>query len=202
VRRFITLLAIIMVPQSLFGQDNSIINSIRDTYNQKAPFQSYSMDLSRTIGGRGEKESTLNFEFLDCHSMDCSEYGLDEIVGGLVLRKVITKSYIDLDQMYAEYLFNYKEELIFNYSKISSPSYYEQTGRECAEERYYYYRGSLIRILIKPCSVDQGEYFEPVSKDREFTPEEIKLAETLRLKGTKYKSLFDQLVVAETLDSR
>jgi len=201
-RIFFTLLSFILFPQLLFGQDNQIIDNIRDTYNQKAPFQSFSIDLSRTIGGRGEKESTLNFEFLDCHSLDCSEYGLDEIVRGMVLRKVITKSYIDLDQMYAEYLFNNEEEVIFNYSKISSPSYYEKTDRECAEERYYYYRGSLIRILIKPCPVDQGEYFEPITKDNEFTPEEIKLAKTLRLKGTKYQSLFHQLVVVESLDSR
>ncbi|MCZ6900215.1 MAG: hypothetical protein O7F74_08255, partial [Bacteroidetes bacterium] len=137
-RIFFTLLCIILFPQLHFGQDNPIINGIRDTYNQKAPFQFFSVDLSRTIGGRGEKESTLNFEFLDCHSLDCSEYGLDEIVRGMVLRKAIAKSYIDLDQMYTEYLFNNKEELIFIYSKIGSPRYYEQTGRECAEERYYF----------------------------------------------------------------
>ena len=58
------------------GQDPHGIKQIRALYNQKINFEHFEIDLARLIPGRGEREGNLTFLYLDCHTNDCSEFGI------------------------------------------------------------------------------------------------------------------------------
>jgi len=115
---------------------------------------------------------------------------------------VIAKIHIDLEDRTAEYLYNEYGQLIFCYLRISSPKYYEDTGRECGQERYYFHQQELIRLKIDPCPPTEGEHFEPLQKDAGITKSEEQAVLAVQRKAMEYKSLFDQITGIQTLESR
>ena len=98
--------------------------------------------------------------------MDCEVDGLNVAL----LRKVTRNKSVNTSSTRSEFLFNDNSEVVFYYRFISSEDYFYESGRECAEERYYISAGSAILVRITSCS--DYEFFDPIEYTQGF-PETI-----------------------------
>jgi len=182
---------------AIWAQQNEI-RQIRNLYYEELPFDTITVLSDKVIPGLGSQTLSMKYIYLDCQNNDCSEI-IGSDVSGVMLRKVMINKGVNTSSLASEYLFNNDGQIAFYYRKIGSEDYFYDTGRECAEERYYLSKEKPVQIKISPCK--EYEPFEEELLIAGFPKSHLDYLKTVIKNASLHLKSFASMKEAEQLDN-
>lgn len=182
------LICLLVVSHSAQSQQNDV-QSIRKLYYQNLQFDTINVISNKMIPGLGLQNMTVSYVYYDCKYLDCEE---SIHAAKPVLRKMILDRYVNTLKVHTEFLYAKSGEVRFCFKRISSEDYYERTGRECGEERYYFQNGQPILINIIPCQED--EPFDPIELTKDYPTHMLNDIQRILLKSELNYTTFTKLL--------
>jgi len=173
------------------SQDQDI-QKIRKIYYQKLSFDTIVVSAEKMVPGLGEQSSKTSYIYYNCKEVDCE----DSITSDQpTLRKVIFDQSVNTSVTHTEFLYNQTGELIFLYKKVSSEDYFYETGRECAEERFYLKSKALIFVKISPCR--EYDSFDEVELIKNYPDDIFNQLNSKLIQSKTYSEIFTLLLSTE-----
>lgn len=168
------------------------IQNIRKMYYQNLSFDTIRVIADRMVPGVGQQDITIDYVYYSCIYLDCDEDLFSEVP---VLRKVVIDRVLNTTIVHNEFLYDKVGVLVFHYRNISSEYYYDETGRECAEERYYLKDRKPIQISIAPC-IDT-EIFDEILQTDDFDESSLSYLKSIEVKASVHLKSFTGMIEAE-----
>ena len=188
----LSLILILIVNISLYAQDD-IIEEIKGQYyliteNTEDYYKCHDLTMNFILPAVGEKTKTIRFYHVSSQvDPERDPYDMD-----YTLLKVEVKFNISASSFYTyEYLFNYKEQLIF---------YFEKVEGEYAnyQKRYYYNNEKLIKCIVK--GTDEEDVSHNYTKLNNYSQSDLTNSKSGIKKAADYTALFKEFKLIDGVD--
>lgn len=192
---FFTMLFIVVFCTHSVAQNNTI-ETIRTTYadvqrrinEEDFVYNTIEVNNSRMVRAIGLQniKTKLYYDEDEKHIENSADV---DFIYTFTLRKVEIYYNVIVTNMYKEYVFDKKGNLLFHFIKTE--------GIQCGERRYYFDGDKLIRIHSKgidnkPCDA-ASKYYETYIKENDFTETEQKESKHIRQTAKQFETMLQSI---------